>query len=69
MCLLPAPPKIPKPTPPPSKPEETADRVVVGSKRKVSDSGVSSRSLRRRLGTRSLQIPLGRTNSTSNLNY
>ena len=74
MCFSrPKPPPLPEPEPVDSAIEETADKVVIGSKRKSSSrqrKTVSSQTGRRRLGTRSLQIPLlANTVSSGNLNY
>ena len=72
MCFFrqPSPPPAPAPEPEDSPIEETADAVVVGKqqKKKKSETQVAQS---RRMGTRSLQIPLlGRTGTTSgNLNY
>ena len=78
MCLgrRPSPPPLPKPEPVDSPIEETAQKVVVGEKRKGQMArrmkGIGTFTGRRRLGTRSLQIPLlanrGATNM-NNLNY
>jgi hypothetical protein len=75
MCVggRPKPPALPEPEPVDSAIEETADKVVIGSKRKGSSrqrKTVSSQTGRRRLGTSSLQIPLlVNTASSGNLNY
>ena len=72
MCFFrqPSPPPAPAEEPEDSPIEETADAVVVGKqqKKKKSETQVAQS---RRMGTRSLQIPLlGRTGTTSgNLNY
>tara|TARA_R100000781_G_scaffold96398_1_gene60422 strand:+ start:525 stop:749 length:225 start_codon:yes stop_codon:yes gene_type:complete len=72
MCFFrqPSPPPAPAPEPEDSPIEETADAVVVGKqqKKKKSETQVA---LGRRMGTKSLQIPLlGTTGSSSgNLNY
>lgn len=74
MCFFrqPSPPPAPEEQPEDSPIEETADAVVVGKqqKKKKLDSKTQV-ALGRRMGTRSLQIPLlGRTGTTSgNLNY
>ena len=78
MCFRrPSPPPLPEPEPRDSAIEQTAQQVVVGEKRKQLKSPTKKKSAitpttgRRRLGTRSLQIPL-LTNSGSsmnNLNY
>ena len=53
---------MPEPEPVDSPIEETADRVVVGERRKQGAArrrrGLATLTGRRRLGTRSLQIPL-----------
>ena len=63
MCgRRPSPPPLPEPEPVDSPIEETADRVVVGERRKQGAArrrrGLATLTGRRRLGTRSLQIPL-----------
>ena len=63
MCgRRPSPPPLPAPEPVDSPIEETADRVVVGERRKQGAArrrrGLATLTGRRRLGTRSLQIPL-----------
>tara|TARA_R100001509_G_scaffold30674_1_gene16416 strand:- start:499 stop:717 length:219 start_codon:yes stop_codon:yes gene_type:complete len=69
MCFgRPSPPPAPAPEPEDSPIEETADAVVVGtqeSKKKKAEGRVA---LGRRMGTRSLQIPLQKQQS-GNLNY
>ena len=76
MCFRrPSPPPLPEPVDSPV--EQTAQQVVVGEKRKQLKSPTKKKSAitpttgRRRLGTRSLQIPLlANTDSNmSNLNY
>jgi hypothetical protein len=79
MCFRrPSPPPLPEPEPVDSAVEQTAQQVVVGEKRKQLKSPTKKKGKitpttgRRRLGTRSLQIPLlGNTASTNmnNLNY
>ena len=76
MCIgpfrPPSPPPLPKPEPSDSAIEDTADKVVVGRKRKRARGTMTDSNIGRRLGTRSLQIPLlggGRNSGTSNLNY
>ena len=73
MCFRrPSPPPLPEPEPQDSAVEQTAQQVVVGEKRKQlksptkKKSAITPTSGRRRLGTRSLQIPL-LTNSGSNM--
>ena len=76
MCFgRPKPPPLPEPEPQDSAIEQTASKVVVGDKRKSTmtkrKSKITPTTGRKRLGTRSLQIPL-LTNSgsnMSNLNY
>ena len=68
------PPKLPDPEPLDSAIEKTADRVVVGDKRKSTKMKNRPRTStdigRKRLGTQSLQIPrLVNSNNSSNLNY
>ena len=70
MCgRRPSPPPLPEPEPVDSPIEETADKVVVGNKRKLTKkkSKITPVTGGKRLGTRSLQIPL-LTNSGSNMN-
>ena len=77
MCLgrRPSPPPLPEPEPVDSPIEETADRVVVGERRRQGAArrrrGLATLTGRRRLGTRSLQIPLLPNSMTqgSTLNY
>ena len=76
MCLFrpPSPPPLPKPEPRDSAIEKTADKVVVADKRSSSPrrrKQLATPTGRRRLGTRSLQIPLlgGMGSSSGNLNY
>ena len=72
MCILstPKPPPLPKPEPKDSPIEDTADRVVIGDKRTVrKKKPVASLRMGRRLGTRSLQIPLNTGIQSGNLNY
>ena len=76
MCLFrpPSPPPLPKPEPRDSAIEDTADKVVVADKRSTSPrrkKQIATATGRRRLGTRSLQIPLlgGRGTASGNLNY
>jgi len=76
MCLFrpPSPPPLPKPEPRDSAIEDTADKVVVADKRSTSPrrkKQLATPTGRRRLGTRSLQIPLlgGMGSSSGNLNY
>ena len=75
MCFRsPTPPPLPEPEPRDSAIEETASKVVVGDKRKSTmtkrKSKITPTTGRRRLGTRSLQIPLlansGSSMSSSN---
>ncbi|OUW20368.1 MAG: hypothetical protein CBD21_04425 [bacterium TMED161] len=76
MCgRRPSPPPLPEPEPVDSPIEQTADRVVVGEKRKQGAArrrrGLATLTGRRRLGTRSLQIPLlsNSMQQGSDLNY
>jgi hypothetical protein len=76
MCFRsPTPPPLPEPEPRDSAIEETASKVVVGDKRKSTmtkrKSKITPTTGRRRLGTRSLQIPLLANTGTNmgNLNY
>ena len=75
MCFRPpSPPPLPKPEPRDSAIEDTADKVVVADKRTTSPrrkKQLATPTGRRRLGTRSLQIPLlgGRGSASGNLNY
>ena len=76
MCLgrrSPSPPPLPKEEPVDSPIEETAEKVVIGDKRKMikKKSKITPVTGGKRLGTRSLQIPLLANSGTnmSNLNY
>tara|TARA_R100000315_G_C5099141_1_gene56834 strand:- start:235 stop:471 length:237 start_codon:yes stop_codon:yes gene_type:complete len=75
MCFgRPKPPPLPKPEPVDSAIEQTADKVVVGDKRTSptkKKSRITPTTGRRRLGTRSLQIPLltNTQTTTGSLNY
>ena len=71
MCVFssPKPPPLPKPEPSDTAIEGTADKVVIGDKRTSRKTSVSSKRMRRRLGTRSLQIPLSSGVQSGNLNY
>ena len=74
MCLRPKAPPFPKPEPRDSAIEDTADKVLVADKRTTSPrrkKQLATPTGRRRLGTRSLQIPLlgGRGAASGNLNY
>ena len=75
MCFRPpSPPPLPKPEPRDSAIEDAADKVVVADKRTTSPrrkKQLATPTGRRRLGTRSLQIPLlgGRGSASGNLNY
>ena len=70
MCFgsRPKPPPAPAPEPVDSPIEETAEKVVVGKQKKkgISDTKVA---MGRKLGTRSLQIPLLDNNKGGDLNY
>ena len=66
-----SPPPLPEPRPTAPRPEETAERVVVGSNRSETKEGEKKRkgqrtTRARRLGTQSLRIPLS---TTKNLMY
>tara|TARA_R100001224_G_C3896233_1_gene106835 strand:+ start:224 stop:454 length:231 start_codon:yes stop_codon:yes gene_type:complete len=74
MCFRsPSPPPLPKPEPVDSPIEQTAEKVVVGDKRKMTKKKSKMTPLTggKRLGTRSLQIPLlsNSGSSISSLNY
>ncbi len=77
MCgRRPSPPPLPEPEPVDSPIEQTADRVVVGERRKQGAArrrrGLATLTGRRRFGTRSLQIPLlpnSMPQGSSTLNY
>ena len=74
MCIFstPKPPPLPKAEPVDSPIEDTADKVVIGNKRTQPDrkkKSITSRRMGRRLGTRSLQIPLNPGVQSGNLNY
>ena len=73
MCFFrpPSPPPLPEPRPVATKPEKTAERVVVGTNRTDAPEGEKKRkgqrtTRARRLGTQSLRIPLS---TTRNLRY
>ena len=74
MCVgrRPSPPPLPKPRPTAPRPEQTAERVVIGSQR--AEGGrrkTPTQRTRRRLGTQSLRIPLlaQEQTGTGNLRY
>tara|TARA_B100000073_G_scaffold329524_1_gene317177 strand:- start:4873 stop:5121 length:249 start_codon:yes stop_codon:yes gene_type:complete len=82
MCVgrRPSPPPLPEPRPTPPKPEQTAQRVLVGTNRpsvsgqQTTTTGGRKRtgqrqSRARRLGTAMLRIPLNPNQSTSDLRY
>jgi|TARA_R100001510_G_C7580970_1_gene153953 hypothetical protein len=74
MCIFstPKPPPLPKPEPRDSAIEDTADKVVIADKRTQPDrkkKAIKSTRVARRLGTRSLQIPLNPGVQSGNLNY
>ena len=74
MCLFkpPKPPELPKKEAVDSAIEDTADKVVIGDKRTQpgkKKKKVASARMGRRLGTRSLQIPLNPGVQSGNLNY
>ena len=70
MCFNPKPPPLPKPEPRDSAIEKVADRVDFADNRSTRRKK-RLRTSGRRLGTRSLQIPLlgGRGTASGNLNY
>ena len=72
----PPPPPLPEPEPVDSPIEQTADKVVVGERRRQGAArrrrGLATLTGRRRFGTRSLQIPLlpnSMPQGSSTLNY
>ena len=70
MCLgTPKPPPLPEPQPTAPRPEKTADKVVVGTKRTKKQKQQAKAPMR--LGTQSLQIPLldGTRTKGNNLRY
>jgi hypothetical protein len=75
MCIgRPSPPPLPEAEPLDSPIEQTADKVVVGSKKKSAKMKGTSKLAtflgRKRFGTQSLQIPLlNASKKISNLNY
>tara|TARA_R100000234_G_scaffold61888_2_gene37481 strand:+ start:421 stop:666 length:246 start_codon:yes stop_codon:yes gene_type:complete len=81
MCLgRPSPPPLPEPRPTPPKPEQTAERVLVGTSRPsvsgqqtTAEGGkkrTGQRTTRaRRLGTSMLRIPLADNQGSSDLRY
>jgi|TARA_R100000278_G_scaffold99792_1_gene76553 hypothetical protein len=74
MCFrTPTPPPLPEPEPQDSAIEQTAQKVVIGDKRKMTKkkSNITPVTGGKRLGTKSLQIPLLANSGTnmSNLNY
>ena len=74
MCFRsPTPPPLPEPEPQDSAIEQTAEKVVIGDKRKMTKkkSKITPVTGGKRLGTRSLQIPLlaNSGSSMSSLNY
>ena len=70
MCLgrPPTPPPAPAPEPVDSPIEETADAVVVG-KQKKKQTAQTKAAVGRKMGTRSLQIPLLDGTKGGDLNY
>ena len=69
MCFgRPSPPPAPAEEPEDSAIEETADAVVVGTQKSKKKKAEGQVALGRRMGTRSLQIPLQKQKS-GNLNY
>ena len=74
MCFRsPTPPPLPEPEPQDSAIEQTAEKVVIGDKRKMTKkkSKMTPVTGGKRLGTKSLQIPLlaNSGSSMSSLNY
>ena len=70
MCFgsRPSPPPAPAPEPVDSPIEETADAVVVGKQQKKKTSETKT-AMGRKMGTKSLQIPLLSGGNTGDLNY
>ena len=69
MCgRRPSPPPLPEPEPVDSPIEETADAVVVGKQKKKKQQQ-SEVVMGKKMGTRSLQIPLLDNNKGGDLNY
>ena len=69
MCFgRPSPPPAPAPEPEDSPIEETADTVVVGTQKSKKKKSEGQAVMGRRMGTKSLQIPLQKQQS-GNLNY
>ena len=74
MCVFsrPKPPPLPKPEPKDSPIEDTADKVVIGSKRSLpgkQKKSITSTRMGRRAGTNSLRIARNPNTGTGNLNY
>ena len=71
MCFgsRPSPPPAPAPEPVDSPIEETADSVSVGDEQKKKKSSQTKVATGRRMGTRSLQIPLLDNQKGGDLNY
>ena len=75
MCVFssPNPPPLPEPRPTAPRPEQTAERVVVGQQRAEGQKRrtIKTQRSRRRLGTSSLRIPLlaQEQTGTGNLRY
>ena len=72
MCFFsrPKPPELPEAVETASKPEKTAERVVLGQQRTSTGTKTSRRrGAARRLGTSSLRIPLMSGMGSGNLNY
>ena len=72
MCFFKPPkaPELPKAEPVDTPKEDTADKVVIGDQRTIrKKKKVASTRMGRRLGTRSLQIPLNPGVQSGNLNY
>ena len=70
MCFgRPSPPPAPAPEPVDSPIEETADAVVVGSQKTKKKKAEGQITMGKKMGTKSLQIPLLANQSKGNLNY
>jgi len=69
MCLgRPKPPPAPAPEPVDSAIEDTADAVVVGKQKKKQTEGAQI-AMGKKMGTKSLQIPLLQNQKGGDLNY
>jgi len=71
MCVFssPKPPPLPEPRPTAPMPEKTAKAPLIGEKRKKAAKTGKGKTLFKKLGTSSLQIPLNTNMSKSDLNY